>query len=59
MPRFLELNGVWLAFPASDVLSFLLVCAMLIPMLRQFKKASVVVPAEVEPGSTSRWTPVD
>jgi putative MATE family efflux protein len=47
LPRFLELDGVWLSFPASDALTFLLVAVLLIPLLRQFKKASVAVPAEV------------
>jgi Na+-driven multidrug efflux pump len=46
LPRFLELDGVWLAFPASDVLSFLLLSVMLIPLLRQFKKAAAALPAE-------------
>lgn len=46
LPRFLELDGVWLSFPASDTLSFLLVVALLVPLLRQFKKASPAVPAE-------------
>jgi putative MATE family efflux protein len=46
LPRFLELDGVWLSFPASDTLTFLLVGVLLIPLLRQFKKASVAVPLE-------------
>jgi putative MATE family efflux protein len=46
LPRFLELDGVWLSFPASDGLTFLLVGVLMIPLLRQFKKASMALPAE-------------
>jgi putative MATE family efflux protein len=46
LPRFLEIDGVWLSFPASDALTFLLVVVLMIPLLRKFKKASVAVAAE-------------
>jgi putative MATE family efflux protein len=39
MPHFLELDGVWLSFPVSDSLTFLLVAALLIPLVRYFRKA--------------------
>ncbi len=40
LPQFLGLNGVWVSFPSADVLSFLLVVVLLIPLIRQFRKAS-------------------
>jgi putative MATE family efflux protein len=40
MPRFLQLNGVWLSFPTADALTFLLVVVLIIPQIRQFKKAA-------------------
>jgi putative MATE family efflux protein len=40
LPRFMELDGVWLSFPFSDALAFLLVVALLIPLFRQLRKAS-------------------
>jgi len=39
LPRFFGERGVWLSFPATDLLTFLLVLGLLIPMVRQFKKA--------------------
>jgi Na+-driven multidrug efflux pump len=39
LPRFLGERGVWFSFPGSDLLTFLLVLGLLIPMVRQFKKA--------------------
>jgi putative MATE family efflux protein len=40
LPHFIGLDGVWLAFPASDTLIFLLVIVLLIPQIRQFRKAA-------------------
>jgi putative MATE family efflux protein len=40
LPRFVELDGVWFSFPGSDALSFLLVCVLLIPLIRQFRKSA-------------------
>ncbi|MGD0779613.1 MAG: MATE family efflux transporter [Dehalococcoidales bacterium] len=40
-PHFWQMNGVWLAFPGSDFLSFLLVVALLIPLIIKFRKAAV------------------
>jgi Na+-driven multidrug efflux pump len=40
LPRFFQLDGVWLSFPGSDVLSFLLVAAMLVPLIRQLRKST-------------------
>jgi putative MATE family efflux protein len=39
LPRFFQLDGVWLTFPSSDVLSFLLAFAMLVPLIRQLRKS--------------------
>ena len=49
LPRFLGLDGVWLSFPSSDVLTFLLVVALLIPLVRQFRKAGAKATAAVPP----------
>ena len=38
MPEFLGLDGVWLAFPVTDVLTFLLTLALLIPQVRDFRR---------------------
>jgi putative MATE family efflux protein len=41
LPRFLDLDGVWLSFPTSDGLTFLLVVVLIIPLIRKFQKAAV------------------
>jgi putative MATE family efflux protein len=46
LPHFYQLNGVWLAFPASDLLSFLLNIGLLIPLFREFRKAAVNKPGD-------------
>jgi Na+-driven multidrug efflux pump len=38
LPRFLELDGVWLAFPVTDVLTFILTMALLIPQIMQLRR---------------------
>ncbi|MBN1160881.1 MAG: MATE family efflux transporter [Dehalococcoidales bacterium] len=40
LPQFWQLNGVWISFPASDTLCFLLAAALLIPQIREFQKAA-------------------
>jgi len=40
LPRFLQLEGVWLAFPISDGLTFILTLALFVPQLREFKNMS-------------------
>ncbi len=40
LPLFYQLNGVWISFPSSDVLTFLLAGAMLIPQIREFQRAA-------------------
>jgi len=38
LPRFFQLNGIWLAFPIADGLAFAFTLGLLLPQLRQFKK---------------------
>ena len=40
LPHLWDMTGVWLAFPGADVLTFLLTIGLLIPLIRQFKKAA-------------------
>ncbi|OGO17600.1 MAG: hypothetical protein A2Z15_05700 [Chloroflexi bacterium RBG_16_50_11] len=40
LPRAWQMNGVWLSFPGADVLTFLLTIGLLIPLIKQLKKAS-------------------
>ncbi len=40
MSHFWELDGVFLSLPASDVLTFILVILLLIPIIREFRKAA-------------------
>jgi len=37
LPRFIGTDGIWLAFPIADALSFLLVFLLIAPQLREFK----------------------
>ncbi|OGO07606.1 MAG: hypothetical protein A2Y92_04265 [Chloroflexi bacterium RBG_13_57_8] len=39
LPRLMGLNGVFLSFPASDVLTLLLTTVLIIPVINQFRKA--------------------
>lgn len=52
LPRFWQLDGVWLAFPISDALTFLLTLALLIPQVRQIKSLDLLN----REGATSRQT---
>ena len=47
LPRFLETDGVWLAQPAADVLSFLVVLFMVVPQLRDFRRRSETQQSEL------------
>jgi Na+-driven multidrug efflux pump len=40
LPIFLGLDGVFLAFPASDYLALILIVILMVPMFKQFKKAA-------------------
>jgi putative MATE family efflux protein len=38
VPRFIGLNGLWLSFPGSDLLTTLLVTSLVIPVVRGFRR---------------------
>ncbi len=57
LPRFLSLDGVWLSFPTSDGLTFLLVAVLIIPLIRKFQKAAAMEKTEALK-STRDATPV-
>ena len=40
LPLVFDIDGVWLSFPISDGLSFILTLALLIPVWRQFRRLS-------------------
>jgi putative MATE family efflux protein len=46
LPRFMQLDGVWLAFPLADALAFILVVILIIPQIRKFKQMSAEPQAE-------------
>jgi len=39
LPRYLELDGIWLAFPISDALTFLLTAILIVPQVRELRRA--------------------
>ena len=42
LPRFLQLDGVWWAFPIADGFTFLLTLALLIPQIREFRSMDLL-----------------
>ena len=40
LPRFLQLEGVWYAFPVADGLTFVLTVILTIPIIREFRRAA-------------------
>ncbi len=42
LPHYWQIDGVWLAFPITDVLTFLLTLMLLIPQIRDFTKKSTL-----------------
>ena len=38
LPKYWQLDGVWLAFPVTDVLTFILVLVLIIPQIRVFRR---------------------
>ncbi|MBN1855701.1 MAG: MATE family efflux transporter [Dehalococcoidia bacterium] len=52
LPRFLQADGVWLTFPLSDALSFVLTAALIVPQLREFSR-KMDEPLPVVTGATS------
>jgi putative MATE family efflux protein len=49
LPRFFGERGVWFSFPGSDLLTFILVLSLMIPLIRRFKKDAENAPAPVPP----------
>jgi putative MATE family efflux protein len=47
LPGFLQLDGVWLAFPIADVLTFLLTLALIIPQIIKFRRLAAETKPEV------------
>jgi putative MATE family efflux protein len=45
LSNFLQLKGVWLAFPITDGLTCLLTIALLVPLMRQLRRTSRSMPA--------------
>ena len=41
LPLFWQLDGVWLAFPIADALTFILTLVLLIPQIKEFKSADL------------------
>ena len=46
LPRFLQLDGVWLAFPISDVLTGILTLILLIPQIRELRRKDIFTGGE-------------
>jgi len=42
LPQFLQLDGVWLAFPIADGLTFVLMLGLLIPQIREFRSMDLL-----------------
>ncbi|MBN2186920.1 MAG: MATE family efflux transporter [Dehalococcoidia bacterium] len=42
LPRFWQLDGVWLAFPITDALTFIVILALFIPQIRELKGADLL-----------------
>jgi Na+-driven multidrug efflux pump len=42
LPQFWQMDGVWLAFPLSDILTTILTVGLLIPILLDFKRKSLM-----------------
>lgn len=42
LPRFLQLDGIWLSFPIADVLSFILTLAFFIPQIRELRSMELL-----------------
>jgi putative MATE family efflux protein len=47
LPHIWGMSGVWLSFPGSDTLSFLLVVVLFIPLIKKFRKASTETTASL------------
>ncbi len=51
LPRYMQLDGVWFAFPLADVLTFLLTLTLLVPLIRKFKRLSLSSASGTRPGA--------
>ena len=49
LPRFLGLDGVWISFPSSDGLTFLLVTGLMIPLINNLRKIASKKPGISQP----------
>ena len=47
MSRFMQMEGVWLAFPITDALTMILTIILLIPQIKRFRSGDV--PVKMEP----------
>ena len=58
LSHFFNLNGVWLSYPAADLLTFLLVLVIILPVLNTFRKAAAAAKEDktdhVSPGPLLR-----
>jgi len=43
LPKFLQLDGIWLSFPIADALSFILTLALFIPQIRALRSIDLPV----------------
>ena len=43
LPRYLGVDGVWWAFPISDGLTFILTVILLVPQIREIRRAGAAV----------------
>jgi len=43
LPRFFQLNGIWISFPIADGLAFAFTLVLLLPQLRKFKKQEALM----------------
>jgi Na+-driven multidrug efflux pump len=42
LPKFLQLDGIWLSFPIADALSFILTLAFFIPQIRELRSMELL-----------------
>ncbi len=42
LPRLWQLDGIWLAFPVTDALTFMLTLALFVPQIRELKSADLL-----------------
>jgi putative MATE family efflux protein len=51
LPRYWQLDGVWLAFPVTDLLAFVLMLALLMPQISMFRRSKQGGPDQGLPAS--------